>query len=72
MDVMMPGIDGYETARRILDVCPELPIVGQTAHALQEDLVCCLEAGMVDRIVKPLVMDDVVLAIRRNVGIRTG
>ncbi|CAN5805297.1 hybrid sensor histidine kinase/response regulator [soil metagenome] len=66
MDVMMPGIDGYETARRIRQVRPDIPIVGQTAHALVEDLTKCLAAGMNDRIVKPLVLDDVVRSVLRN------
>ncbi|CAN5888015.1 hypothetical protein BH11PSE8_BH11PSE8_32810 [soil metagenome] len=67
MDVMMPGIDGYETARQIRRLRPDIPIVGQTAHALVEDLTKCLAAGMNDRIVKPLVLDDVVRSVLRNV-----
>jgi CheY-like chemotaxis protein/anti-sigma regulatory factor (Ser/Thr protein kinase) len=63
LDVMMPGIDGYETARRIRVIAPTLPIIGQTAHAGAEDLALCFQAGMVDRIVKPLIADDIVRAI---------
>jgi signal transduction histidine kinase/CheY-like chemotaxis protein len=71
MDVMMPGIDGYETARQIRRLRPQIPIVGQTAHALVEDLTKCLAAGMNDRIIKPLVLDDVVRSVLRNIVAKT-
>jgi CheY-like chemotaxis protein len=71
MDVMMPGIDGYEMARQIRRLRPQIPIVGQTAHALAEDLAKCLAAGMNDRIIKPLVLDDVVHSVLRNVVAET-
>lgn len=70
LDVMMPGIDGYETARRMRVLDPALPIVGQTAHALQEDHEQCLAAGMVDRLTKPIDTDDLVRAVLRHA--RTG
>jgi signal transduction histidine kinase/CheY-like chemotaxis protein len=54
LDVMMPGIDGYETARRVRGIDPGLPIIGQTAHALPEVLQLCLDAGMVARVTKPI------------------
>jgi signal transduction histidine kinase/ActR/RegA family two-component response regulator len=69
LDVVMPGIDGYETARRIRALRPGLPIIGQTGHALPEDLVRCLASGMVDRVVKPIVMEDLVQTIRRHVAV---
>ncbi|MES1162232.1 MAG: response regulator, partial [Rhizobacter sp.] len=65
LDVMMPGIDGYETARRIHQIDPDLPLIGQTAHALQEDREQCLRAGMRDRVTKPIITDDLVAAILR-------
>ena len=66
LDVMMPGIDGYETARRLRPIDPALPIIGQTAHAMQEDHDQCLAAGMVDRLTKPLDTDELVRAVLRH------
>ena len=63
LDVMMPGIDGYETARRLHALDATLPIVGQTAHALAEDRAECLQSGMVDRVLKPIVADELVRVI---------
>ena len=54
MDIQMPEMDGYEATRRILEVAPGLPVIGQTAHAFEEDRDKCLAAGMVAHIAKPI------------------
>jgi CheY-like chemotaxis protein/PAS domain-containing protein/anti-sigma regulatory factor (Ser/Thr protein kinase) len=54
MDIQMPVMDGYEAARRILQMAPALPIIGQTAHAFHEDRDKCLAAGMVGHVAKPI------------------
>ena len=46
---------------------PELPIIGLTAHAMPEVRRLCLEAGMVEHVVKPIDMAELVAAIRRHV-----
>ncbi len=55
-DVMMPGIDGFETVRR-LKTAPEtapIPVVLLTAHAIGEhDIIRSVEAGAVDHLIKP-------------------
>jgi len=58
MDVQMPVMDGYESARRIraLNV-PQaklVRIVAMTANVFREDIERCLEAGMDNHIGKPL------------------
>ena len=63
----MPVLDGYEATRRIRAVHPELPVIGLTAYALPEDRQLCLEAGMVEQVVKPIDMAELVAAIRRHV-----
>ncbi|KQU77926.1 MULTISPECIES: hybrid sensor histidine kinase/response regulator [unclassified Rhizobacter] len=66
LDVMMPGIDGYETARRIHALYPQLPIIGQTAHALPEEREHCIASGMVDRVTKPIDADELVRVMLRH------
>jgi len=66
LDVMMPGLDGYETARRIRTLDPALPIIGQTAHAMQEVRDQCLGAGMVERVTKPIDTEELVRAVLKH------
>ena len=54
MDIQMPVMDGYQATRRILELVPELPIIGQTAHAFDEDRDKCLASGMAGHIAKPI------------------
>ncbi|MBU1363853.1 MAG: PAS domain S-box protein [Gammaproteobacteria bacterium] len=72
MDIQMPGMDGYEAARRILEAAPQLPVIAQTAHAFREELDRCLAAGMVAHVTKPIDADALIRVIRQNlaVGVR--
>jgi diguanylate cyclase (GGDEF)-like protein len=56
LDVMMPGIDGYEVMRRIFKspITKELPILLLTAHAnTDDDVVQSMEIGALDHLSKP-------------------
>jgi CheY-like chemotaxis protein len=69
MDIQMPDMDGFEATRSIRHrLPPELQpkIIAVTANALKDDRKRCLDAGMNDYIVKPIKMDEVRDAIRRQ------
>jgi signal transduction histidine kinase/DNA-binding NarL/FixJ family response regulator len=69
-DIQMPGLNGYETARRALEMRPTLPVLGLTAYAMQEERQRCLDAGMLAHVTKPVDVDKLVdallLATRRT------
>lgn len=66
LDAVMPGMDGFETCRRLrrdagLD---GVPIIFMTGLAETEHIVRGLEAGGVDYVAKPIVVEEMLARIR--------
>jgi CheY-like chemotaxis protein len=70
MDIQMPVMDGYEATRRILELAPGLPIIGQTAHAFDEERDKCLAAGMLAHIAKPIDPQALVRLVLKILALR--
>ena len=68
MDVMMPGIDGYEACRRLkaVDELEEIPVIFLTARNDLEGIVEGFESGGVDYVVKPFKKEELLARIRTN------
>jgi DNA-binding response OmpR family regulator len=64
LDVMMPGLDGYEVCRRIRTEDDAVPIVFISAKGEEIDRVVGLELGADDFITKPFGVREVVARIR--------
>ena len=69
-DVQMPEMDGYQLARAVADMSPALPVLGLTAHAMADERLRCLDADMVERLVKPVALDDLVETILKHASRR--
>src|SRR5512136_13958 len=64
LDIMMPGIDGFEVARRLRNAGARLPILFLTARDATEDKVRGLTLGGDDYMTKPFSVEELVARIR--------
>lgn len=63
LDLMLPGIDGLEVARR-LRAASDVPIIMLTARDAVPDRVAGLEAGADDYLIKPFAFEEFLARIR--------
>lgn len=68
MDIQMPEIDGYEATRTIRKTNPDIPIIAQTAYAMNDEHQQCLDAGCNEVLTKPLKMREMLEAISRYIN----
>ena len=66
MDAVMPGIEGFETTRRIkaYPAFRQVPIIFMTGLTESEHVVRALGAGAVDYVNKPIAIDELLARIR--------
>ncbi len=63
-DVMMPKMDGFTLAEKIIKLSPETPFIFLTARKMKEDKIKGLKLGADDYIVKPFEADELVLRLQ--------
>lgn len=66
LDMMMPNMDGYETATKIREnnKLKNLPVIAVTAKAMTGDREKCINAGASDYITKPVDIDQLLSLLR--------
>lgn len=72
LDVMMPGIDGFETCRRLKEreATREVPVLFMTALSETADKVKAFAAGGVDYITKPIEHEEALARVRTHLTLR--
>ena len=64
LDLMLPGIDGFEVARQLRRVHIQTPILVLTARDRSQDIVAALDAGADDYLTKPFSLDVFLARVR--------
>jgi two-component system response regulator VicR len=63
LDIMMPGIDGYDLCQRIREFSP-VPIIMLTAKDSEQDMIDGLDVGADDYVTKPFLSRELLARIR--------
>jgi DNA-binding response OmpR family regulator len=64
LDLMLPGMSGYEICRRVKKEKPDLPVIMLTARGSEMDKVSGLDTGADDYITKPFSLPELLARIR--------
>lgn len=72
LDILMPGIDGFETCRRLQsnELTKDIPIIFMTALSETVNKVKGLSLGAVDYLTKPLQYEEVLARVKLHLRIR--
>lgn len=77
MDLEMPGMDGYETVRRLRsgeagDKASTTPVIALTGHATDTTRTYCIEGGMNGFLTKPLALEALRASLEEAMGLANG
>ncbi|MCF6436269.1 hybrid sensor histidine kinase/response regulator [Pseudoalteromonas sp. MMG022] len=72
LDVMMPGIDGFETCRRLksLDKVKDVPVIFVTGKAELSDIVEAFNVGAVDYVTKPIRQEELLARVSTHLQLQ--
>jgi diguanylate cyclase (GGDEF)-like protein/PAS domain S-box-containing protein len=73
LDVMMPGLDGVETCRRLksYETTRDIPVIFMTALADTSNKIAGFAAGAVDYISKPFQIEELLVRIKTHLSLRS-
>jgi diguanylate cyclase (GGDEF)-like protein len=73
LDVMMPGMDGFETCSRIKanPLIADIPVIFVTAKTQGKDIAAAFESGGVDYITKPVRQEEITARVRTHLELRS-
>ena len=65
MDIHLPGLDGLKVTEKIKTINPNIPVIAQTAFALDNEIRNCYDAGCDGHILKPYSISELSVAIKK-------
>ena len=65
MEVKLPVMSGLDATSKIKSSKPDLPIIAQTAYAMEDEKQHCLDAGCDDYIAKPIDPNDLFTLLKK-------
>lgn len=66
LDLMMPGMDGFETAGKLHAIYPDVPIVAATAHSGEAMNERATEGGFLEIVNKPIELQDLLDSVKKH------
>ena len=67
MDIRLPGMDGLKATEWLRKNNSRIPVIAQTAYAMEEDRKKCIEAGANDYISKPIDISELLALMNRHI-----
>jgi CheY-like chemotaxis protein len=71
MDIQLPVMDGYTATREIKTICPWVPVIAQTAYALESEEYRCRKAGCSEYLAKPFRKEDLFALLDKYLSAHT-
>jgi two-component system cell cycle response regulator DivK len=65
MDMKMPVLNGFETTLLIKKINPKIPVIAQTAYAMPDERIKCMEVGCDGYLSKPIALDELLKIIKK-------
>jgi PAS domain S-box-containing protein len=65
MDIKMPNLNGFEATKKIKKIRKTVPVIAQTAFAMEEDKKICFESGCDDYIAKPIKYNQLITILKK-------
>jgi DNA-binding NtrC family response regulator len=68
LDIIMPGMDGLETLKRLREITVDLPVVMVTATQMVNTAVTAMKLGAFDYVVKPFDVEEIIVIVEKALG----
>jgi CheY-like chemotaxis protein len=68
MDIQLPVMDGYSTAKKIREFRKDIIIIAQTAYGLMDEKEKIMDSGFDDYLIKPIISQILIAKLKSNLA----